>query len=94
MEEIKRLKYDEAVQLTINRSSPFFGSLFQKIIVVCAISSIMTGFVILGGISFLEKVPNRFECRSDSLDVITERNNDMTHVSAPGDHPEWEKVKP
>jgi len=30
----------------------------------------MTGFVILGGISFLEKIPNRFECKSDSLAVI------------------------
>lgn len=40
----------------------------------------MTGFVILGGISFLEKVPNKFECKSDSLEVIILRNENMTHV--------------
>jgi MFS family permease len=39
----------------------------------------MTGFVILGGISFLEKVPNKFECMSDSLEVIILRNENMTH---------------
>ena len=45
---------------------------------VCAISSIMTGFVILGGISFLEKIPNRFECKSDSLAVIHSRAVNIT----------------
>lgn len=41
----------------------------------------MTGFVILGGISFLEKVPNRFECKSDSLDIMDKRDQNMTHVA-------------
>jgi len=40
----------------------------------------MTGFVILGGISFLEKMPNRFECKSDSLEIMKIRNENMTHV--------------
>ena len=44
----------------------------------------MTGFVILGGISFLEKVPNKFECRSDSLEVIILRNENMTHTGTTG----------
>jgi len=44
----------------------------------------MTGFVILGGISFLEKVPNRFECKSDSLDVMDKRELNMTHVATEG----------
>jgi len=46
----------------------------------------MTGFVILGGISFLEKVPNRFECKTDSLDIIKQRNENMMHVAAPEGH--------
>ena len=58
------------------------GNMFQKIIVICAIASIMTGFVILGGISFLEKVPNRFECKSDSLEVLNKRNMNMTLTAA------------
>ena len=41
----------------------------------------MTGFVILGGISFLEKVPNRFECKSDSLDIMDRREQNMTHIA-------------
>lgn len=49
---------------------------------VCAISSIMTGFVILGGISFLEKIPNRFECKSDSLAVIHQRGVNLTQPIA------------
>ena len=44
----------------------------------------MTGFVILGCISFLEKVPNKFECKSDSLEVIILRNENMTHVGNKG----------
>ena len=44
----------------------------------------MTGFVILGGISFLEKVPNKFECRTDSLEVIMLRNDNMTHIGNSG----------
>jgi MFS family permease len=44
----------------------------------------MTGFVILGQISFLEKVPNKFECRSDSIEVIILRNDDMTHTGNHG----------
>lgn len=71
---MKRLGYDQAIEGTVDRKHAVFGDIFQKIIVVCAISSIMTGFVILGGISFLEKVPNRFECRADSLAVIHQRN--------------------
>jgi len=42
----------------------------------------MTGFVILGGISFLEKVPNKFECRADSLEILQARNVNMTHTAA------------
>lgn len=57
---MRRLSYDEALEMTIDKNHVVFGDIYQKIIVVCAISSIMTGFVILGGISFLEKVPNRF----------------------------------
>jgi hypothetical protein len=41
----------------------------------------MTGFVILGGISFLEKVPNKFECRADSREILLARNNNMTHTA-------------
>ena len=74
---MERLTYDKAIQKTI--SPRFFGSCFQLTIVMCAISSIMTGFVILGGISFLEKVPNKFECRSDGLEVIILRNENMMH---------------
>lgn len=48
----------------------------------------MTGFVILGGISFLEKVPNRFECKSDSLDIMELREKNMTHVASTEGHPE------
>jgi hypothetical protein len=57
---MRRLSYDEALEMTVDKNHVVFGDIFQKIIVICAISSIMTGFVILGGISFLEKVPNRF----------------------------------
>jgi hypothetical protein len=64
---MKRLTFDEALQRTIDPKHALFGDIFQKVIIVCAISAIMTGFVILGGISFLEKVPNKFQCRSDSL---------------------------
>jgi hypothetical protein len=46
----------------------------------------MTGFVILGGISFLEKVPNKFECKSDSLEILRLRNQNMTHVAAAEAH--------
>ena len=67
---MQRLKFEEALQKTTNSKSLFMGNMFQKIIITCAITSIMTGFVILGGISFLEKVPNRFECKSDSLEVL------------------------
>ena len=67
---MERISFNEALNRTIDKKHNFFGNLFQKLIMVCAISSIMTGFVILGGISFLEKIPNRFECKSDSLAVI------------------------
>jgi hypothetical protein len=46
----------------------------------------MTGFVILGGISFLEKVPNKFQCRADSLVTIHTRSQNMTHEAAPHSH--------
>jgi hypothetical protein len=78
---MQRLTYDEALQKT-SSDRLVIGNLFQKIIITCAITSIMTGFVILGGISFLEKVPNKFECRSDSVDVLSARNNNMTHSAA------------
>lgn len=58
--------------------------MFQRIIITSAITSIMTGFVILGGISFLEKVPNKFECKTDSLEVIILRNANMTHTEIKG----------
>jgi len=47
----------------------------------------MTGFVILGGISFLEKVPNKFECKNDSLEVILLRNDNMTHTENADENP-------
>jgi len=87
---MRRLKFDEAVQETI-KDRTLIGNFFQKMIVICAISGIMTGFVILGGISFLEKVPNRFECKSDSLDVIKIRSSNMTHESA--SNPQMEPIK-
>ena len=83
---MRRLSYDEALEMTVDDNHYFFGDIFQKIIVICAISSIMTGFVILGGISFLEKVPNRFQCRSDSLNVINLRNMNMSHISTKFPH--------
>ena len=89
---MKRLGYEEALNKTVDSRHFFFGDIFQKLIIVCAISSIMTGFVILGGISFLEKVPNKFECRADSLAVIHQRNLNMSHVSA--SHPHLEPIQP
>ena len=59
---------------------------------VVAITAIMTGFVILGGISFLEKVPNKLECRSDSLEVIILRNENMTHVANSGTEDQGEQI--
>lgn len=89
---MQRLTFEEALKRTIDHKNGQFGNIFQKLIVTCAISSIMTGFVILGGISFLEKVPNKFECRSDSMKVIHQRNQNMTHVTAK--HPHLEPIKP
>lgn len=80
---MERLDYDSALKKTIDNNK-VCGSLFQKLIVFCAIASIMTGFVILGGISFLEKVPNKFECKSDGIEVIILRNENMTHVENKG----------
>ena len=57
---MERIDFDTSVKRTMSNERGFMGSLFQKIIVMTAITSIMTGFVILGGISFLEKVPNKF----------------------------------
>jgi len=71
---MQRVTFEEALDKTIYHKNGQFGNIFQKLIIASAISSIMTGFVILGGISFLEKIPNKFECRSDSLSVIHERN--------------------
>ena len=56
---MERVAFDSAIARTINKDR-CCGSLFQKVIITCAITSIMTGFVILGGISFLEKIPNKF----------------------------------
>jgi hypothetical protein len=63
------------------------------LIVIAAVTSIMTGFVILGGISFLEKVPNRFECKSDSLEVIILRNENMTHSGTKSPLAEEEEIQ-
>ena len=89
---MQRLTFEEALNKTIDTKNGMFGNIFQKLIVMCAISSIMTGFIILGGISFLEKVPNKFECRQDSLNIINQRNLNMTHVTAK--HPHLEPIKP
>lgn len=78
---MQRLTYDEALQKT-SSDRFIFGNMFQKIIITCAITSIMTGFVILGGISFLEKVPNKFECRADAVGILEARNSNMTHSAA------------
>ena len=76
---MERIDFDTALSRTINKNK-CCGNLLQRIIIISAITSIMTGFVILGGISFLEKVPNKFECKSDSLEVIILRNENMTHT--------------
>jgi hypothetical protein len=76
---MERISFEDAIDRTMSKNKPVCGSWFQKVVVICAVTSIMTGFVILGGISFLEKVPNKFECRSDSLEVIILRNENMTH---------------
>jgi hypothetical protein len=75
---MERLDYDSAIKKSMTNSL-IRGKVFQIIIVMCAVTSIMTGFVILGGISFLEKIPNKFECKDDSLEVIILRNENMTH---------------
>lgn len=72
------MNFDDSIKKTID-DRRCCGNLFQKLIIFSAITSIMTGFIILGGISFLEKVPNKFECKSDSLEVIILRNENMTH---------------
>lgn len=85
---MERMSYDDSIKSTIDKERQTCGNIFQKLIVFCAITSIMTGFVILGGISFLEKVPNKFECKSDSLEVIILRNENMTHVENKGNNDE------
>ena len=65
------LTYDEALAKTFRTTSSYFKAPYQIIVCLALVISTDSKYPLVAGLSFLEKVPNKYECLQSTSHTMT-----------------------